>query len=277
MQHRTFALLAVLGLVAALCAAPLRAPAQDQSRTGTAGQSSGQSSGQSGMGQPGSDQMGGGQDRQSMQDTMQAIRSADTPDKLFLVEAALGSQAEMQLAQLAQQKSQDQQVKQIAQRIIQDHGQMMQQLQNVAQAQNVTLPKSLPAMHQQEARVLQSLDGKQFDQCFLSAMRCMHAKDLSKFQDVSQIAQNAEVKQFARQQLPTLTAHRADVDRAAVAMGLPSTSAMPGEPMPAGSTIRGSGTGTGTGTGTGDTDRNRSGTGGGSTGGGGGGGGGGGQ
>src|SRR6185369_3892354 len=110
MQHRTFALLAVLGLVAALCAAPLRALAQDQSRTGTAGQSSGQSSGQSGMGQPGSDQMGGGQDRQSMQDTMQAIRSADTPDKLFLVEAALGSQAEMQLAQLAQQKSQDQQV-----------------------------------------------------------------------------------------------------------------------------------------------------------------------
>jgi len=215
MTNRTIALAAAAALAAgSMLASPCRLLAQDagQGATGAgAGAGAGAQPSQPGM-----------QDRQGMQDTMQAIRSADNPDKLFLVEVALGSQAEMQLAQLAQQKSQDQQVKRIAQRIQQDHTQLLQQLQTVAQAENVTLPKSLPAIHQQEARVLQSLDGKQFDQCFLSAMRCMHAKDVSKFQDVSQIAQSQQVKQFAAQQLPILTAHRAEVDRAAVAMGLPS-------------------------------------------------------
>src|SRR5687768_5814025 len=54
-------------------------------------------------------------------------------DRLFVLNAAVGNQFEMALAQMAQQKAQDQAVKQLAQRIMQDHQQAAQQLQQVAQ------------------------------------------------------------------------------------------------------------------------------------------------
>src|SRR4051794_23902739 len=100
MTNRTLALAAATALaVGGMLAAPCTLLAQDSSQHGSGAGTSGQAGsgmGQSGAGQSGMGQSGVGQaDRQGMQDTMQAIRSADSPDKLFLIEAAMGSQAEM--------------------------------------------------------------------------------------------------------------------------------------------------------------------------------------
>src|ERR1041384_4677028 len=57
----------------------------------------------------------------------------------FVKEAAAGNQSEIALAQLAQQKDQNPEVKNLAQMIQQDHQKAQEKLQTIAQAHGVTL------------------------------------------------------------------------------------------------------------------------------------------
>ena len=176
----------------------------------------------------------------SERDIQAAIQSANDPDKLFLVCAAIDNQCEIQLAQLAQTKAQDQKVKDIAQKMVQDHQQAEQQLRQAAQESGVTLPSGLPMIKQQGLKVFQSLSGRDFDQQFISHMRAAHAKAVNEYQDVAQLAKNDQIKQFASKTLPTLQQHFQDVQQEATALGLPSGM----EAQPAGARMPGSSGGT---------------------------------
>jgi len=151
-----------------------------------------------------------------------ALQSANDPDKLFLVCAAMDNQCELQMAQLATQKSQDPKVKEIAQRLIQDHQQAQRDLQQAAQESGVTLPTGTPPGSQHVKRVFESLSGRDFDQQFISHMRAAHAKAVNEYQDVAQLAKNDQIKQFASKTLPTLQQHYQAVQQEATALGLPS-------------------------------------------------------
>jgi len=99
----------------------------------------------------------------------------------------------------------------------------------------VQLPQSLPATKQQEMRVMQTLDGKEFDQQYISKMRAGHAKAVSEYTDVSQLAKNDQIKKYATQTLPTLQEHYQHVEKTATALGLPNLS----EAQPAGARMHG--------------------------------------
>ena len=156
------------------------------------------------------------------QDMAPAIQSATDPDKLFLVCAAVDNQCEIRLAELAQQKSQDTQVKQIAQRVTQDHQQAQDQLKSIAQASGVELPHGTPGLQRQEMKILQGLNGKDFDQQYIAHVRAAHAKAVQEYQDVAQLAKNQQIKDYASKTLPTLQQHDQDIQQAATALGLPS-------------------------------------------------------
>jgi putative membrane protein len=143
-------------------------------------------------------------------------------DKLFILCASLDNQSEIELARQAQQKSQNEQVRQIAQRMIQDHEQMGQQIDRVAQSVGVQPIKQLPQWKQQEAQVMLALPEEQFNKAYLSHLKAAHAKDISKFADQAKLAQNDQVKQFAQQSLPHLQQHRQQVVQAGQQMGLAS-------------------------------------------------------
>jgi putative membrane protein len=178
--------------------------------------------------------------QRSERDMQDAIRSANDPDKLFLVCAAIDNRCEMELAQLAQTKAQDQKVKDLAQKMLQDHQQADRQLQEAAQQTGVIIPRGLPLIKQQALKVFQSLSGRDFDQQFISHMRAAHAKAVNEYQDVAQLARNDQIKQFASKTLPTLQQHYQDVQQEATALGLPSGM----EAQPAGARMPGSSGGT---------------------------------
>ena len=169
-------------------------------------------------------------------DIQQALTSANDPDKLFLVCAAIDNNAEMQLGQLAQTKATDPQVKQIAQRMMQDHQQAQRDLQEAAQQAGVQLPRSVTATKQQEMRVLQSLSGKDFDQQYIAKMQAGHAKAVNEYQATAQLAKNDQVKAYASKTLPTLQQHYQQVQQTATALGLPNAA----EAQPAGARMGGS-------------------------------------
>lgn len=138
----------------------------------------------------------------------------------FVKEASAGNQSEIALAQLAQQKAQNPEVKNLAQTIQQDHQQAQEKLQTIAQTHNVTLDTS-PTWSQRRAQgKLEKLNGAEFDQQYAKDMLEDHVTDIKKFQKASQNIEDTDVKQYASECLPTLQKHLQQAEAAAKSAGV---------------------------------------------------------
>lgn len=128
-------------------------------------------------------------------------------DRSFIEQAASGGMAEIQAAQLAQQRSNSPQVKQFANRVIADHTQANSELQQIAQDQNVTLPEQPSAKDASAYRRLIGLTGTAFDQAYAQAEVSDHQQDIALFRKEAQSGQDPTVKSFAQKTLPLLVQH----------------------------------------------------------------------
>jgi putative membrane protein len=132
------------------------------------------------------------------------LSSADTS---FAMKAAQGGLAEVQLGQLAVNKASNPAVKQFGQRMIDDHTKANDQLKQIAQEQNITLPETLNAKDQALHDKLQNLSGPQFDKEYMKAMVKDHEEDIKEFEKESDKGKDPAIKSFASQTLPTLKEH----------------------------------------------------------------------
>jgi len=123
------------------------------------------------------------------------------------MEAARGGMGEVELGQLASQKAQSDQVKQFAQRMVQDHGKANDELKSLAQQKNITLPTELDAKHKATHDRLSKLSGAQFDRAYMQDMLQDHRKDVNDFRKESQSGKDSDVKAWAAKTLPTLEEH----------------------------------------------------------------------
>jgi len=128
-------------------------------------------------------------------------------DRQFITEAAQGGLAEVQLGQLASQRGTSDAVKQFGQHMVQDHTQVNNQLKQLATQKGVKLPTTIGSNNQQVKQRLSKLSGANFDRQYLKQMLQDHQKDISAFQNEAQQGQDADVKAFATQALPTLQEH----------------------------------------------------------------------
>ena len=126
----------------------------------------------------------------------------------FATQAAVIGMAEVELGQLAVKNSQDQGVRDYAQRMVSDHQAADAKLQKIAAQKNLLLPESLDAEHQALKEKLADLKGAAFDREYAKAMAKGHDKAVALFESASQAAQMpAELKEFAAATLPTLKEH----------------------------------------------------------------------
>jgi len=128
-------------------------------------------------------------------------------DRSFLEQAASGGLAEVQTAQLAQQRSGSPQVKQFANRIVTDHTQANTELLQIAQDQNITLPEHPSTKDGSVYRRLVGLNGTAFDQAYAQAEISDHQQDIALFRKEAQSGQDATLKNFAQKTLPMLVQH----------------------------------------------------------------------
>jgi putative membrane protein len=138
----------------------------------------------------------------------------------FIKDVNQANRAEIALAEVAQQKSQNPEIKQLAQQIRDDHQQANQKLQAIAQAHNITLDQELGWMQKREQTKLEKLSGAEFDKAYATAMLKDHHTDIAKFQKASQDIQETDVKQFAQEILPKLKAHLRHAEEAARSAGV---------------------------------------------------------
>jgi putative membrane protein len=148
------------------------------------------------MDQKGSDKMGMGK-----------LGSLSPADQKFVMKAAQGGMAEVQLGELAKEKGSSDAVKQFGQRMVDDHSKANDQLKQLAANKGVDLPSSLDAKDEATRTRLSKLSGDAFDRAYMKDMVADHTKDVSEFRRESQSAKDPDVKNFASQTLPTLEDH----------------------------------------------------------------------
>jgi putative membrane protein len=134
-------------------------------------------------------------------------KGGTSKDAMFMRHAAADSLAEIQMGRIALDKSSSAQVKELAQRIIDDHTKANDQLMSIAQRKQVTLPTEPMPMQKQEADKLKAMSGKAFDEAYAKAMVKDHRKAIKMFGMENQEAADSDVKEFASTTLPVLKTH----------------------------------------------------------------------
>src|SRR5579883_1590084 len=89
--------------------------------------------------------------------------AAPQQDHQFAKMAAQGNYSEVKMAELAQQKSNNEQVKDFAKRMVQDHSQANRELEQIASKQGINVQKKLDPVDQTEYDRLSKLSGPEFD------------------------------------------------------------------------------------------------------------------
>lgn len=162
------------------------------------------------MNQPPSGRAGQAPGQNIPDSQMNAMQQAGQPsamDRMFIGKAMQGSMAEVQLGQLTLEKSNNDQVKQFAQRMIDDHTKLNEQMKPVAQQVGVAVPNQVSKKDKQTMAKLQALSGQAYDQAYIKDMVKDHKQDLSEFQTEAASGQDQTVKDAAAQGSKIIAQH----------------------------------------------------------------------
>ncbi len=128
-------------------------------------------------------------------------------DSKFMMMAATSDMNEIGLSRVALDKSQNEEVKRMAQMMIDDHTKASEELKPLAMSKNVMLPAAMDSKHQSMMSKMSGMSGAEFDMMYVKAMVKDHEKAVSMFQKESTGGKDADAKAFATKQLPVLQGH----------------------------------------------------------------------
>ena len=103
-------------------------------------------------------------------------------DTKFLEKANQGSVDEIEIAQLVLKKSSNDDVKAFAQRMITDHGKLLEDMKPFDNEAGLKVPEHPDAATEATKLKLEILTGAAFDKAYIKAMVDDHKKDLQEFQ-----------------------------------------------------------------------------------------------
>lgn len=157
-------------------------------------------------------------------------------DRKFVMDAAKGGMLEVEAGRLASQNGSSDAVKQLGERLVQEHTKANEELKALADSKGITLPQEMDAKHKATLTKMSSLSGAAFDREFIKEMQKDHKKDISMFQKQADKGKDADLKAFAAKTLPTLREHGQMIDQMAAGGG--AMKSMSGMDSPSGTTSR---------------------------------------
>ncbi len=131
----------------------------------------------------------------------------DNNTRDFVIEAAHGGLMEVELGQLAQQKTTSQRVKDFGAMMVRDHTKAGEDLKQAVAGKNVTVPTAVLDKHRDHINDLNKKTGTEFDKAYMEMMVDDHEKEIKKFESMAKDANDPAVKSFAANTLPTLRTH----------------------------------------------------------------------
>jgi putative membrane protein len=146
--------------------------------------------------------------------------SLSSHDLKFVTAATTSNMTEIKASQLAVDKTTDTDIKNVAQRMIDDHTKANDQLKTLAEGKGVTVPTEMSSSQQSEVDDLAKLSGTDFDKEYIKDMVKDHKDAVSWFQQYSGVdtsmihkpADDVDLKEWARKTLPTIQEHMTMVE-----------------------------------------------------------------
>jgi putative membrane protein len=133
--------------------------------------------------------------------------NATPAEQDFMMKATLAHLSEMDMAQMAMQKSQNSDVRDFANMIQSDHTNALEDLTDLMKDKNVSQPSMLTPEGKADIEKMTGLSGPEFDREFVNMMVADHQKAVEMFRDFVSIAQNPDIKKYAEDLLPKLEMH----------------------------------------------------------------------
>src|SRR5918996_2138669 len=121
-------------------------------------------------------------------------------DQIFAMMAAGGGLEEVHLGKLATDQAASPEVKQLAQRLVQDHTKANQELLTIAEKKDIEVPKKLDDMHEDVVELFSKLEGASFDREYVRYQVMHHEKDTAAFALQAKEGQDPDLKAFAAKQ-----------------------------------------------------------------------------
>jgi putative membrane protein len=115
-------------------------------------------------------------------------------DKAFVRKALQGGMTEVQLGQLALQKSSNADVKQFAQKMIDDHTKLGDEMKQVGQQMGIKGADSPSSKDKSAMAKMQALNGDDFDKAYIKDMVKDHQQDAKDFKQEAQTTTNPALK-----------------------------------------------------------------------------------
>jgi putative membrane protein len=136
-----------------------------------------------------------------------ALAAANSPDESFYRAAAEGGISEVDLGNLAQERTNDPKIKDFGAMMVKDHSAANDKLKTLASAKGVTLPEHGSIGQTATKAKLKVLSGDTFNKAYIKSQVKAHTETVALLRKEISTGQDADAKAFAQSILPTVRSH----------------------------------------------------------------------
>jgi len=133
----------------------------------------------------------------------------DTTAKHFVIVASIGNLREASDGRLAEQKAKREDVRGFGQMMVKDHNDAERQLLALAKIKGFDISDAATGGIQPDINLKNA--GDNFDELYIHAMAAGHGSTVEMFENYATVGKDADVRDFARNTLPALKRHLAEI------------------------------------------------------------------
>ena len=139
---------------------------------------------------------------------MASAAALSEKDSSFASKAAIGGMAEVEQSKAAKLRAADPKIKAFAVTMVADHGKANDTLKSLAKENGWTLPTALDAEAKTKINDLANKQGADFERNYVANMKKDHDATVALFKDAAQNSDDAALRKFAADTLPTIEHHQ---------------------------------------------------------------------
>jgi putative membrane protein len=128
-------------------------------------------------------------------------------DAEFVEEAVASKYAEIKLAEVANQRSRNAEIKKVAELIRTDHSSALNELKTLAQAKAISVPVEETQASKRKMEDFTQQTGNDFDENWCKEMIDLHEDNIDKFENRLEKTDDVELKSWISKTLPALRTH----------------------------------------------------------------------
>jgi predicted outer membrane protein len=125
----------------------------------------------------------------------------------FLIEAMQDSMAEIQICEMAIEKSANPHVRDFAQSMIDEHGRMGRELEQLAGDKRLDVPRTIRPEQEMTVDEFSALEGNDFEQRWIQYNIDVHERDVKVFRHYAEEEEDPDIRDLAKQQGEALGKH----------------------------------------------------------------------